>query len=215
MYFLIDFENVGNEGLRGSHYLLKEDAVTIFFSQVCEKIGQGCLRRIMDSFCRLDICKLEKSGKNALDFYIATRLGEIFGSGYPGKAAIVSRDQGFTAVRDYWRSRRKPSGQVILGANLEQCILSANENHDRTTQVREELRQVRLETEFVRYEERMKIREILKRAFADTVYEEKLGRIQEVFERRSDRKVLYLDSVKAFGKKDGLEIYRRMRELAG
>lgn len=26
MYFLIDFENVGNEGLRGSHYLLKEDA---------------------------------------------------------------------------------------------------------------------------------------------------------------------------------------------
>lgn len=32
MYFLIDFENVGNEGLRGAQYLLKEDAMTIFFS---------------------------------------------------------------------------------------------------------------------------------------------------------------------------------------
>ncbi len=215
MYFLIDFENVGNEGLRGAQYLLKEDAMTIFFSQACEQIGQGCLRQIMDSFCRLDICKLKKTGKNALDFYIAAKTGEIFGSGYPGKAAIVSRDQGFAAVRDYWNSRRKPSRQVILGSNLEQCILSANENHIRTTQLREELKPVRLETEFARYEERAKIREILKQAFEDTAYEEKLGRIQEVFERQSDKKVLYLDSVKTFGKKDGLEIYRKIRGLAG
>ena len=109
MYFLIDFENVGNEGLRGAQYLLKEDAMIIFFSQACEQIGQRCLRQSMDSFCRLDNCKLKKTGKNALDFYIAAKTGEIFGSGYPGKAAIFSRDQGFAAVRDYWNSRRKPS----------------------------------------------------------------------------------------------------------
>ena len=93
--------------------------------------------------------------------------------------------------------------------------MSANENHIRTTQLREELKPVRLETEFARYEERAKIREILKQAFEDTAYEEKLGRIQEVFERQSDKKVLYLDSVKTFGKKDGLEIYRKIRGLAG
>lgn len=215
MYFLIDFENVGNEGLRGAQYLLKEDTVIIFFSQSCELIGQGCFHEIMETFCRLDICKLKKAGKNALDFYIATKVGEIFGSGFSGKVAIVSRDQGYTAVRDYWKSIEKPPRQVILGANLEQCILSANENRTRTAQIREQLKTVRLETEFARYEERMKLRENLKKAFADTVYEEKLGMIQELFERRSDKKILYLDSVKTFGKKDGLEIYRKMKQLAG
>lgn len=214
VYFFIDFENVGSEGLRGAQYLLREDVVLIFYSHACEQIGQGCLHQIMESFCRLDICKLKKTGTNALDFYIATKTGQVFGSGYQGKAAIVSRDQGFTAVRDYWNSREKPSRQVILGANLEQCILSANENRSRTAQIREQLKPVKLETEFAKYEERMKIRAVLEEAFADTVYEENLGRIQELYERQSDRKILYLDSVKTFGKKDGLEIYRKMKELA-
>lgn len=214
MYFLIDFENVGNQGLRGTQYLLREDTVFIFYSHACEQIRQGCLHQIMESFCRLDICKLKKAGKNALDFYIATKTGQIFGSGYEGKAAIVSRDQGFTAVRDYWKSREKPSRQVILGADLEQCILSANENRDRTAQIREQLKPVKLETEFAKYEERMKMRAVLEKVFADTAYEEKLGAIQELYERQPDRKILYLNSVKTFGKKDGLEIYRKMRGLA-
>ncbi len=114
MYFLIDFENVGSEGLKGAEYLLKEDTVIIFFSRACEQIHQGCLHQIMESFCRLDICKLKKTGKNGLDFYIATKAGEIFGSGYLGKAAIVSRDQGFMAVRDYWRCRGKVFREVML-----------------------------------------------------------------------------------------------------
>ena len=94
MYFLIDFENVGNEGLRGAQYLLKEDAMTIFFSQACEQIGQGCLRQIMDSFCRLDICKLKKTGKNALDFYIAAKTGEIW-KRISGKSCNCQQRPGF------------------------------------------------------------------------------------------------------------------------
>ena len=215
MYFLIDFENVGSEGLKGAEYLLKEDTVIIFFSRACEQIHQGCLHQIMESFCRLDICKLKKTGKNGLDFYIATKVGEVFGSGYSGKAAIVSKDQGFTAVRDYWRCRGKVFREVILGSNLEQCILSANENRFRTTQIREKLKPVKLETEFARYEERMKVRRILEKEFADTAYEEKLGAIQGLVEKGAGKKILYLDSVKTFGKKDGLEIYRRMKKAAG
>lgn len=160
MYFLVDFENVLSDGLRGAQYLKADDTVIIFYSQVCEQVQQGVIRQIMDSACHLDICKLQKQGKNALDFYIATYLGAVFGSGYAGKAAIVSRDQGFTAVRDYWKGYAGKTAEVILGPTLEQCILLANE-------------------------------------------------------KQSGRKILYLDSVKTFGKKDGLEIYRKMRYLIG
>ena len=98
---------------------------------------------------------------------------------------------------------------------MEQCILSANENRIRTTQIREKLRPVKLETEFARYEERMRIRKILEKEFADTAYEEKLGSIQGLMEKGAGKKILYLDSVKTFGKRDGLEIYRRMKKAAG
>ena len=76
-------------------------------------------------------------------------------------------------------------------------------------------RSVKLETEFARYEERMKIRRILEKEFADTAYEEKLGAIQGLMEKGAGKKILYLDSVKTFGKKDGLEIYRRIKKAAG
>ncbi len=215
MIFLVDLENVGSEGLRGARYLSWEDEVIIFYSQVCEKVQQGYLHQLMEACCRWEICKLKKTGKNALDFYIATKLGEIFGRGYPGKIGIVSRDQGYKSVRDYWKSRAKPSREVILGVTLEQCILSAQEGRARTAQVREWLRPVWLETEFVRYQERLRIRESLEMAFADTGYQEQLGRIVGLFEKQSGKKILYLDTVKNFGKKDGLEIYRKMRTLIG
>lgn len=215
MYFLVDFENVRNEGLRGAQYLLEEDIMIIFFSCACDRIQQGCFCQIMESLCRLDICKLKNSGKNALDFYIAARTGEIFGGGYSGKVSIVSKDQGFRAVRDYWKEKGKNSREVVLGANLEQCILSANENRMRTDRVREQLKSVSLEAEFARYEERRKIRSILKEVFSDTVFEERLDIIQGLFEKQLGKKVLYLDSVKTFGRRDGLEIYRRVKGLAG
>ena len=213
VYFLVDFENVLSDGLKGAQYLKAVDTVIIFYSHVCEQIQQGLIRQIMDSACCLEICKLKKQGKNALDFYIATRVGAVFGTGYEGKVSIVSRDQGYTAVRDYWRCRAVPSREVILGATLEQCILSANENLDRTAQVREQLKKVKLETEFALYQERRKVRKALEEVFADTGYQEQMGVIQSLFERQSGRKVLYLDSVKTFGKKDGLEIYRKIKGI--
>lgn len=215
MYFLIDFENIVNEGLKGAQYLLKEDSVIIFYSVSCEQIRQGSLYQLMESSCYLDICKLKKPGKNALDFYIATKIGAIFGGGYSGKVAIVSKDQGFGAVRDYWRNKEKPSREVILGDTIEKCILSANENRTRTEEIREQLKPVKLEIEFAKYQERIKIRKILEEAFLGSRYEEYMEEIQNLFQKQSGKKILYLDSIKTLGKKDGLEIYRKMKSLIG
>ncbi len=215
MVFLVDFENVQNSGLKGARYLVKEDRVIIFYSQACEWIRQGIFLELMESFCYLELCKLKKPGKNALDFYIATKLGAIFGEGYMGKAAIVSRDQGFTAIRDFWKEQGDPVREVVLGGTLEQCILSANENHLRTEMVKKEMKTVRLETEFARYQERMKVRAVLEEIFADTGFDEQMKEIQCLYEKQSGKKLFYLDAVKTFGRQDGLEIYRRMRRLIG
>lgn len=98
MLFLIDYENVGNSGMKGCGYLNSSDHVIIFFSEAKKKMERRSLETIINSGCVFEICKLCKNGKNALDFYIASRLGEMFGGGFEGTAVIVSHDNGFQAV---------------------------------------------------------------------------------------------------------------------
>ena len=92
LHFMIDFENVRNNGLAGSEYLSGQDRVTIFYSAGCVQVENGRMEQILGSGCELDLCKLQKQGKNGLDFFIASRIGEIYGSGYAGDVSIISRD---------------------------------------------------------------------------------------------------------------------------
>lgn len=214
MRFMIDYENTGGLGLHGAVELLKEDIVTIFYSQSCRKMEKGLLLQLEESGCRIESCKLVKTAKNALDFYIATKVGQVIGQGFDGKIAIVSRDSGYKAVKEYWESCEGRKHQVVLGASIEQCILSANENSARTERIRDRLEKVGIEAELARYEERSRLRHCLDEAFSGTEYAERVKELQEILEKKRGNKVLYLDTVKRFGMKDGLQIYGKMKELA-
>ena len=106
MLFLIDYENVGNAGMKGYEYLEAQDHVILFYSEARKYMERGILDSIAASDCTFEICKLYKMGKNALDFYIATRLGELIGQGCEEIPAIISNDGGFQAVRDFWEKRQ-------------------------------------------------------------------------------------------------------------
>lgn len=80
MYFLIDYENLKNSGMRGSEHLLPTDHVILFYSAGTPTMEQRHLMNIRNSGCSFETYKLLSKGKNALDFYIATKLGELFGA---------------------------------------------------------------------------------------------------------------------------------------
>ena len=92
IYFLIDFENVSTSGLKGVEYLLPTDHVSLFYSDVCTNCTGSYLRNIGKSHCSFEAVKLLRKGKNGLDFYIASKAGEIRASGYKDAIVIVSRD---------------------------------------------------------------------------------------------------------------------------
>lgn len=75
------------------------------------------------------------------------------------------------------------------------------------------MKKVSLETEFARYEERMRLRNQLEEVFKETDYDNRIEGIQKILLKKNSRKIIYLEALKTFGKKDGLEIYRRMRNL--
>lgn len=132
MYFLIDHENVSNNGYKGSEFLLSEDTVEIFFSNSSKNIMSGLFKDMEQAGCNIKICKLYQTRKNALDFYITSRVGELVGSGFNGNIAIVSGDQGFKSVQEYWTKVTLNKKQICLVPTIADAIASAGEANERT-----------------------------------------------------------------------------------
>lgn len=213
IHFMVDFENTRSRGLQGADYLLPEDAVTIFYSQACMKIERRWFYRIQEAGCEFHICKLQKQGKNALDFYIASRIGELYGSGYTGKTAIVSSDTGFKAIRDYWKDCAAVSRDIILRPDIEQCIAASGENSYRQRQICKGRQEISLENEYQQYIEHQRLRRKLEDSFGDTEYAGLIEQVMSMVEIPKSRKILYLDSVKQFGREKGLKIYHKVSQI--
>lgn len=213
MLFLIDYENVGNIGMKGCDYLGAEDRLIVFYSEAKKHMEKRTLENITASGCIFEICKLCKTGKNALDFYIASKLGEVFGEGYDGIAVVISNDNGFQAVRDYWEKRATHKRRIILSSCIEDGIVSGNENSERMRHLRELREKLSISGYYSAYAERKRLKSVLQELFEGTRYEKEIEKIQTMLEgKEKNSKVVYLSSLHLFGKKEGLEIYHKIKE---
>ncbi len=105
MVFLIDFENISMGGLTGIDQLTADDQILLFYSEMANKIS-------IDLHLQLERCPAKreyfcvKTGrKNALDFQLATHLGYLIATHPKTHYAIVSKDEGFNALVDFWEQR--------------------------------------------------------------------------------------------------------------
>ena len=156
---------------------------------------------------------MARTGKNGLDFYIATRVGEFYGNGKTDRVAIISKDQGYKAVRDYWDARLAANNRIIIGSSIEKSLISSNGNNERVKKLRQQIRNVDLDVFQAKYEERMRIRRELENAFAESPFENRVGEIQELLGKAEDKRIIYRDSLHRFGKQNGLLIYNRIRPI--
>lgn len=215
MYFLIDFENVMGSGMHGVEYLLPSDHLILFYSAAVSEMEARYLDAIEQSGCEFQVYKLLKSHNNALDFYIATKVGKLLGAGVNEKIVIVSKDKGFAAVKEYGNSYVDLSRPIISADNIEQGIRSANENSERCRLIHARLKRMDIGNFFVAYEEKRKTRKILEAAFADTAFGNRVEEIAGLLQSGQTPKVIYQDALHRFGRKDGLEVYRTLKECAG
>lgn len=214
MYFLIDYENVNYAGLEGTEFLEKSDTVSIFFSSVSDKIVAYRMKDIEMSGCIFEICKLQNVRKNALDFYIASKVGEIFAVDKDAKIAIISADKDYRSVIDYWKPRLSVPNQLVRCKTLAKAISHVNGEGARKGLVNEKMRILDLETEFGRYEERKRIVAGITDLFSGTDYESLIFQIVDMVILSDRPKVLYLNSLKSFGRKAGTEVYRKIKNCA-
>lgn len=216
MYLLVDYENVNYNGLIGSEYLSPEDNLIIFYSKPCRYIRNYRVQHILDSGCKFNTCKLVNKGKDALDFYIAIRVGEIFAGDDKAIVGIVSNDKGFKNVKDYWKGRLNPATRLVCGDTIETCIISSAVSAERKYEMAKNLERIEMESIIQEYRYRKKLEKIKKalcEAFENSEYKILLPQIIDIVENSNDHKTMYLKSLKSFGKEKGLDVYRQLKQV--
>lgn len=126
MIILVDFENTHASGFQGVEYLDENDTLVVYYSDENSAVSKGVVDDLKAKNVHVRMVKLLKQHSNALDMYIASTTGMFLDTG--DKICIVSKDKGYSAVRDFWHSLR--GAEILLGETIEECFLHSVANDD-------------------------------------------------------------------------------------
>lgn len=149
--YLVDYENVHNDGVTDIKKLSSSDRVVIFYGDSIKSIPFETHVEMMESKAKIEYIETHKIAKNYLDFQLATYLGYLIGKGEKGPVYIISHDTGFDSIVDFWNGRdistyRQPSiaaGESDISATKETSATkkkkkkakkARHEEHEETTQ---------------------------------------------------------------------------------
>ena len=121
-YFLIDFENVSDEGLTGFPELNERDTVVLFYTDKACKIRISFMEELgsLPHPAKLRFMNVV-SGNQALDMQLATYLGSMMNTASRDtEFVIVSKDKGYNHIIQFWKVRRSE-----VKISLKKSILDA------------------------------------------------------------------------------------------
>ncbi len=104
--YLVDFENVRSEGLKGVEQLTSEDKVVIFYSKNADAITFDVHTLLSKSSAEIETYRILRGGHNSLDFQLSTYLGYLVMENSYKEIVIISRDKGFLCVTNFWEENR-------------------------------------------------------------------------------------------------------------
>ncbi len=215
---LVDYENVqGFQGLKGVEYLNESDRLIIFYSVSCMKIAAEYMDPIRESGCQFLIYKLKTSRKNALDFYIATEAGRLSAMGND-QIALISRDKGFDSISDFFSvNENLRTTNLVVCDNVEHGLekLTDPEDIERRKLIRQKMQTVDLEVEYGKIQEKNAIKAKIAQLLQDTEYMPMTDNIIKFFSdnKKDSTKKLYTGTLHEFGFKDGVAIYRLLKDV--
>lgn len=111
-HLLIDFENVQPQNLDN----LPTDGIHIwlFLGAVHKSLPVSLVKSLLRFGERTHLVQLQKTGKNALDFYLSYYLGQITATDPEAQIGILSRDGGYDVLVEHILETRQAQGIVRL-----------------------------------------------------------------------------------------------------
>ncbi len=222
MIYLIDFENVHEEGFKVLGRLGEKDAVYCFFTRNVAKISMAALAGIRSG--QLHFVEAE-SGKQSLDLALVSFLGYLIGTRAQEQTfEIVSNDNGFNKVADFWNNRgtgirvrvrktvsetrtKTDSGKsVVEGAvshpesNPEKSLETTASEPDNTTAERKE-------------QDASVAAALSAAGLSSTAAEFVLAQAEKYRADKNLKQLVYRAVVKKFGQKTGTQIYNSSKKI--
>ncbi len=105
MVYLIDYENVGDNVFSHINTLSEEDKIVVFYNANTSKLSFTSHRLLEKSVINREYISINTGTKNALDFQLATYLGYLIANDNKTEYCIVSKDNGFDVICNFWKSR--------------------------------------------------------------------------------------------------------------
>lgn len=118
MIYLIDFENVHSDGLKGIEQLGKKDTCYIFYSEHAGVLTFNMHKRITESKADIFYVEAQVGMKNALDFQLVSYLGYMIREALEENYCIISNDKAFELVGRFWQEKNV---NVCCAVSLEQA----------------------------------------------------------------------------------------------
>lgn len=107
--YLMDYENVREEGFNIVASSGDDDLVITFYSKNADKVSISVIEKLVNT-CRVNFVKVEP-GKDSLDHCLGTYLGYLIKTaeleGEEPEYIILSNDKGFSAIVTFWKGRGK------------------------------------------------------------------------------------------------------------
>ncbi len=106
-HYLIDYENVGVDGMNGIEQLDTDSRIYIFYTKNADKLTFDLHIKLIQTKAEVLLFKVESGQKNALDFQMSSYLGWLIHENFDGQNNyfIVSKDNGFTSLFPFWKKQ--------------------------------------------------------------------------------------------------------------
>lgn len=103
--YLIDFENVHSDGLKGIEKLERSDECYIFYSEHAGVLTFNMHKKITESRAKIYYVEAQVGMKNALDFQLVSYLGYMLREKPEAKYCLISNDKAFELVSKFWQDK--------------------------------------------------------------------------------------------------------------
>lgn len=208
VHYLIDYENVREEGLSAIQPGSLDDIIYIFYTVNAAKISLDALAGLA---ANLRIIKVP-AGKQSLDMHLVSYLGYLIARYGAGDSyVIISKDTGFDGVIDFW----KQMGD--FNVCRQACIRCTDSSSGAAAPAAEAKKKSRAKDSGSSDLHTQKSNQIMRALSAADVSSEICGIIASTavkhMEDEKPKQLIYREIIRQFGQKDGLQYYNLIRKL--
>lgn len=184
-YYLVDFENLHEDGLDITSGANASDYIYVFFTSNSPKIS---LDALANQKAMLKILHVP-AGKQSLDMSLSSFLGSLV-QNRENKYVIVSDDTGYDCVISFWKSLGYNNISRI-GSKKVSSPQSPNEKTVLNNRIAAILSEAKVDTSIINYISSLVVKN---------------------FEVKSGKQNIYLAIIKKYGQKDGLRYYNLIKK---